>query len=136
MRGFVLFAAVLALAGCAGDGSALPMGMGGPTGPTLASLQTSIFTPFCAACHRPGGIGPMPLDTEAATIASLVGVDSLGIPGLPRVDPIGDPDNSYLIWKLEGRPGIVGSPMPLGAPMLSPDQINDIADWIREGAMP
>ena len=136
MRGVVLVAAVLALAGCAGDGSALPMGMAGPTGPTLASLQTSIFTPLCAACHRPGGIGPMPLDTEAATIGSLVGVDSLGRPGVPRVDP-GNPDNSYLIWKLEPRlPDIVGAPMPLGAPSLSPDQINDIADWIRDGAMP
>lgn len=77
----------------------------------------------------------MPLDSEAASFASLVDVDSIEIITLKRVAP-GDSENSYLVWKVEGRPTIVGGRMPLGGPMLSQAEIDMIRDWIDSGAQP
>ncbi len=59
---------------------------------------------------------------------------SRGKVGAIRVIP-GDPENSYLIHKLEGRPGIVGVRMPLiGPPYLTDGQILVIKRWIELGA--
>ena len=47
----------------------------------------------------------------------------------------GDPENSYLIHKLEGRPGIVGERMPRGrARILTDGQMLVIRRWIELGA--
>jgi hypothetical protein len=47
----------------------------------------------------------------------------------------GDPESSYLIHKLEGRPGIVGMRMPRGTgPFLTDGQIRIIRRWIEVGA--
>ena len=55
-------------------------------------------------------------------------------PGAIRVIP-GDPDNSYLVHKVEGRPGIVGLRMPFsGPPFLSDGQILILKRWIELGA--
>jgi hypothetical protein len=75
----------------------------------------------------------MPL-TENVSYANLVGRTSGNKPGAVRVIP-GDPDNSYLIQKLEGSPGIVGERMPrTGGPYLTPGQISIIRRWIELGA--
>ncbi len=130
-----LFAVACAL-GCPGDGSRIPGLIDPAPGTSLATLQNGIFTPKCSTgCHEPGGIGPMPLDSEAASFASLVDVDSIEIITLTRVAP-GDSENSYLVWKVEGRPTIVGGRMPLGGPMLSQAEIDMIRDWIDSGAQP
>jgi hypothetical protein len=121
--------------GCPGDGSRIPDMLGPPPATTLGMLQNAIFTPICAPCHQPGGIGPMPLDSEAATLANLVDVDSLELPAIKRVAP-GDSENSYLVWKIEARPTILFDPMPLGGPMLSQAEIDMIRDWIDAGALP
>jgi hypothetical protein len=64
----------------------------------------------------------------------LVNVASNAKAGAIRVIP-GDPENSYLIHKLEGRPGIVGLQMPrAGGPPLTPGQILVIKRWIELGA--
>ena len=132
---------LLLMVGCAGDGSDLvetvlePVDDPAVDAPTLQFLQDTVFTPICSPCHTPGGIGPMPLDTAAVSHANLVDVFSIEIPGLLRVDP-GDPEVSYLVWKVEARPEIAGSPMPLGGPMLSADEIEAIRDWIANGALP
>ena len=52
---------------------------------------------------------------------------------LDRVEP-GDPDNSYLIQKLEGAPGIMGSRMPQGGPFLDQATVDMIRQWIMDGA--
>ena len=45
------------------------------------------------------------------------------------------PENSYLIHKLEGRPGIVGERMPRGTgPFLTDGQMLIIRRWIELGA--
>lgn len=45
-----------------------------------------------------------------------------------------NPDTSYLVHKIEGRPGIVGSRMPQGG-ALTPEQITAIRQWLLNGAM-
>jgi hypothetical protein len=110
--------------------------------PTLSSIQREIFETTdsagrqaCTNCHTDAGRAPtggLNLRSGVA-YASLVGTGSTGKPGAIRVVP-GDPENSYLIHKLEGRPGIVGTPMPRGNALLSAGQILVIKRWIELGA--
>jgi hypothetical protein len=70
----------------------------------------------------------------AAAFSNLVGVASIEQPGLVRVKP-NDPDNSYLIHKVEGTAGITGAQMPFGGPALSQATIDQIRAWISSGAL-
>lgn len=103
-------------------------------GVTLTSLQQTIFGAICTNCHT-GSNAPrgLRLDSEENSYAFLVGHAADEIPDLMRVKP-GNPDASYIIRKLEGASGIVGSRMPLGGPYLSQEQINRVRDWIANGA--
>lgn len=130
----------LAIGACAGEGTGLdefgnPLGPQSTLEPTLESIQANIFTPICTQCHT-GASAPLglPLDT-GQSFSNLVGVPSVEIPALLRVAP-GNPDSSYIIWKVEGRSGIVGGRMPLGLQRLSDEQIRAIWDWIAAGANP
>jgi hypothetical protein len=67
------------------------------------------------------------------SFANLVNVPSQEQPTLMRVKP-GDPDNSYLIRKLEGAASITGSRMPFGGPFLDQATIDQIRSWIAAGA--
>ena len=117
--------------GCAGDGTGLSAP--GNLAPTLSSIQENIFTPICTGCHTGAAarLG-MSLDVGVAH-QNLVGVASVEFPTLLRVDP-GKSDSSYLVWKIEGRPGLVGGRMPLGLQPLSPEQIAAVKEWIDGGA--
>lgn len=116
----------------------------GPTpglAPTFSSIQQQIFQTTdssgrlaCTQCHQgpaaPFGLSLLPDEAYQ----NLVGVPSGGKPGAVRVVP-GDPENSYLIHKLEGRSDIVGQRMPRTAgPFLTDGQISIIKRWIAEGA--
>jgi hypothetical protein len=124
--------------GCAGDGTGLdefgnPIGTSSELGPTLSSIQANIFTPICTQCHT-GAAAPLGLALDAgAARQNLVRVPSVELSNLLRVDPRRT-DSSYVVWKIEGRPGIVGGRMPLGLPPLSPAQIAAVRTWIDEGA--
>ena len=135
--------AALAVAGCDEKLSDLT----GPTPslqPTFSSIQHEIFDTTdpsgrlaCTTCHTNAG-GRAPTGglnlTSGASYNALVGVSSLEKPGLMRVNP-GDPENSYIIHKLEGRAGIVGVRMPRGnGPFLTEGQILVIKRWIELGA--
>lgn len=105
---------------------------------TLDALQASVFTPSCAVsgCHTgptgnslPSGLN---LSTADASFANLVGIASIQQPALSRV-AVGDPDNSYLVQKIEGT-AASGSRMPLGGGILDQALIDDIRDWIANGA--
>ena len=110
--------------------------------PTFSSIQQNIFQTTdlagrtaCVNCHNPVGAsfaGRMNLQTDAYN--ALVNVPAAFKPGAIRVIP-GDPENSYLIHKLEGRSGIVGVRMPQnGPPYLTEGQIQIIKRWIELGA--
>ena len=113
---------LLTAAGCAGNGQGLDQngrpigsdgGSGGPLTADLQSIQDNIFTPICTRCHI-GASAPEGLRLDAAdSFNLLVGIPSAEEPNVLRVAP-GDPDNSYLIRKLEGSSGIVGVQMPFG----------------------
>lgn len=137
---FVLVAGAIAI-GCDESLSSLT----GPTPAlttTFSSIQTQIFEnsdssgrPACITCHNAsGGAFVAGLNLEhAVAYAGLVNVASREKPGAIRVIP-GDPDNSYLVHKLEGRADIVGVRMPRGGPYLTDGQISVITRWIEEGA--
>jgi hypothetical protein len=118
------------------DANGRPLAPGGTALPPLsadfASIQANIFTPICSVCHV-GGSAPEGLRLDAANSYSLlVGVPSTEVPSLMRVKP-GDPDNSYIIQKLEGH-AAVGAQMPLGGPFLTTSTIAFIRQWITDGA--
>lgn len=103
---------------------------------TLAQIQANVFTPTCATagCHA-GGSPPQGLNLEDGnSFGELVGVASSEVPAVLRV-AAGDPDNSYLVRKIEGTAS-VGSRMPLGGAALDPALIADIRQWISDGANP
>jgi uncharacterized protein (TIGR03118 family) len=111
----------------------------GPAPATLSQLQATVFTPICSGCHNgsnpPGGALPGSQNLTAGnSFAALVGVASLEQPSLMRVKA-GDPDNSYLVRKLEGLAGISGSRMPLGGPFLDQATIDQVKSWISAGAL-
>ncbi len=101
---------------------------------TFTSIQNNVFTPSCAlsGCHA--GASPqagMNLSQRQA-YAAIVGVPSNEQPSLMRVNP-GNPDQSYLVQKIEGT-AVVGGRMPLGGPPLSNDLIQMIRQWVANGA--
>ncbi len=111
--------------------------------PTLSSIQREIFSKqdssgrlACTQCHTNAGRTPSAglLLIEGQSYSSLVGRASNAKPGAVFVAP-GDPDNSYLVHKLEGAPTIVGTRMPRGAgPFLTAGQVSIIRRWIQLGA--
>jgi hypothetical protein len=129
-------------AACAGNGDGLnqngqPISEGGSTGgPVTAdfqSIQENVFTPICSVCHI-GASAPEGLQLDAAhSYNLLVGVPSNEQPNLLRVKP-GDPDDSYMVHKIEGLPGIDGGQMPLGETPLPQATIDAIRQWITNGA--
>ena len=120
--------------------------LAGPTPnlePTFASVQSQIFETTdsagrvaCTNCHTNIGRTPsggMNLVHDLA-YDQIVNVPSARKPGAMRIIP-GDPENSYLVQKLEGRPGIVGLRMPFsGAPFLTDGQMLILKRWIAIGA--
>lgn len=106
------------------------------SGPTLDDIQASVFTPTCAGCHSGPTSGSLPsgmdLSSADASFAALVGVSSIQQAAILRV-AAGDPDNSYLIQKLEGT-AATGQRMPVGGPFLDQAVVDDIRQWISDGA--
>jgi hypothetical protein len=139
LHGALVMVALLGSVGCDESLSTLA----GPTPdlePTFSSIQQNIFSstdssgrPACTNCHNPalnrGGLDLSP----AVSYNNLVNVASRAKAGAVRVIP-SDPENSYIIHKLEGRSTIAGVRMPLGGPFLETGQIQIIKRWIEIGA--
>ena len=129
-------AALLALVAC-GSGSGDESAQAAVLAPTLASIQVNVFSVNCAlsGCHT--GTAPaqgLKLD-PGESYGNLVNVPSLYGGMLVRVVP-GDPDESFLIQKLEGTQ-MFGDRMPAnGPPYLPLATIDVIREWIQNGALP
>lgn len=106
-----------------------------PEGVTLESIQTNIFEDSCGGgfCHLGGqDAGGINLDLSDGLLDALLAPSSIS--GLNLIEP-GDPTLSYLYLKSSGEFGAVGgtgSQMPLGAPPLTDEQLQMLADWITD----
>jgi hypothetical protein len=107
-----------------------------PSGATLAEIQANVFTPSCtgAGCHSAGSqAGGLVLEAGQAFDSLVTNGDSNN-PACPplRVDP-GNPDNSCLVQRIQGdvmpQMPLVGGPLPQAL-------IDDIREWITNGANP
>ena len=138
----IVLAGALAAGGC----DEKLKSVAGPTPnlePTFASIRREIFESTdsagrtaCTQCHTSTGRNPsggLNLNHDVA-YDQIVNVPVRGKPGAIRVIP-GDPDNSYLVQKLEGSSAIVGRRMPSnGPPYLTDGQILILRRWIAIGA--
>lgn len=132
-----LSATGLMLAGCGGGG-----GSSSPTSPTpsastgvtesFSSIQSQVFNTRCISCHGSVRL-EQGLNLQTNAYNNLVNRRSTQSTGLFLVSP-GNPEQSYLIHKLDGRSGIQGTQMPQGASPLSATDIDVIKRWIQNGA--
>ena len=146
--GILVLALVLGACG-AGTGVGLdqngqPLSAGGGGGnlappvpvlaPTLASIQTNVFSVNCAipGCHGGGTVQQGLRLDPGFSAGNLINVPSPRDASLIRVVP-GDPDASFLIQKLDGTQTL-GERMPAGRPPLTTATINVIRQWIQNGA--
>ena len=117
----------------------------GPTpnlSPNFASIQRDVLGAgdptgrrACISCHTANGrtpTGGLNLDTADA-YDRLVNGPSTRKTGAILVVPF-NPEASYIIHKVEGRPDIVGGRMPFNGPYLSAGQILILKRWIEIGA--
>lgn len=112
-----------------------------PAPVSFASDIQPIFTANCAfaGCHgntntQPTG-KPMEL-TAGQAYANIVSVSAFELAAMNRIEP-GDPDDSYLIHKIQGTQASVGgsgSQMPLGGTPLDAATIQLIRMWVEQGA--
>ena len=121
--------------GCAGDGSTFMEPA--DTSMAFADDVQPIFTANCAfsGCHAGSNPAQGMNLSDGQAYANIVNVQS-NESGLLRVDP-GNPDQSYLVHKIQGTQGTVGGSggqMPLGGTPLTQAQINLIREWITNGA--
>ena len=111
--------------------------------PTFSSIQANIFEltdsagrNACTSCHTNVGRNPaggLNLLHDAA-YDQLINVSAIQVPALKRVTP-GDPQASYVVHKVEGRAGIVGTRMPRnGPPYMTDGQVLILKRWIELGA--
>jgi hypothetical protein len=118
---------------------------GGPT-VTVADVQHSAFVGCIGeGCHGCFAVLPdagcawrdRPLDLYGSSdqvVQSLVNVMSISSPTKVRVKPF-DPDNSFIVQKLEGHLGPnEGSRMPLGRNPIPQTSIDVLRAWITQGA--
>ena len=137
---------LLAIIGLCGAGCDQKLStLAGPTPslePTFSSVQSQIFESTdvagrqaCVNCHTNVGRNPSGGLNLVHSLAydQIVNVPSARKPGAIRIIP-GDPENSYLVQKLEGRAGIVGNRMPNGGPFLTDGQVLILKRWIALGA--
>ena len=104
---------------------------------TLGQLQAQIFSPICSGCHSGPTSGSLPsgmnLSSANNSFNAIVNVASIQVGSLNRVTP-GDPDNSYLVQKLEGT-AAGGGRMPQGGPFLDQATIDMVRQWITDDAL-
>ncbi len=73
------------------------------------------------------------MTSASSAHSNLVGNPSTGSPSETLVIA-GNAAGSYLVKKLEGASGIVGSQMPLGGSPLDSIDLTNVKNWINQGA--
>jgi len=116
-----------------------PPSSGNPNA-TLTWVQTNVFGGVCSQCHTGAGAPFGVTWSSEANTCATIGRTSGEIPSLKEIVR-GDLAASYVIWKVEGT-GPNGEPiaagtarMPLNNPALSAGTIQNMRDWIADGAL-
>lgn len=146
MRHYIGILIIVALAAGAAACDEKLSTLTGPTPnlePTFSSIQANIFENSdssnrvaCINCHTNIGRNPAANLNLLRDVAydQLVNRASGQRTNLMLVKP-SDPENSYLVHKLEGRPSILNLRMPRNSPaFLTDGQILVIKRWIEIGA--
>ncbi len=111
----------------------------GTTGVPTLSFALDVYPIISAncSCHVNGSSGSLAMPDAATAYDNLIGVPSANMNNdQNRVEP-GDPDQSYLLHKVNGTLGAgEGSQMPLNQAMLGAGDRATIEQWILEGAEP
>ncbi|MDB4974526.1 MAG: hypothetical protein JWN48_2867 [Myxococcaceae bacterium] len=94
--------------------------------PHMQNLQTG------CTCHNPAGSG-VAIDTTMFTVVNYASVRRGGANSHEKIVIAGDPCGSYLYQKLSNAPPS-GSRMPIFGPYWSRTEMQQIHDWIAEGA--
>jgi mono/diheme cytochrome c family protein len=118
----------------------LPAAGGGASGnpdATLAWLQSNVFGGVCSQCHI-GAAAPLGVDWSTETAScSNIGRTSGEMPEMNEIES-GNAAASYVIWKVVGSgpngEAIDGARMPASNPDLSEQTIQNMRDWINDGA--
>ncbi|MEE9322078.1 MAG: PQQ-dependent sugar dehydrogenase [Granulosicoccus sp.] len=97
--------------------------------PTFSELQEEVFN-RCSGCHDSNGSAGFNLRPKSEAYANLINQPSTHKEGAILVIPF-DPDNSYLVQKMEGAEGIVGRSMSYGGPSYA----QQVREWIAAGAL-
>jgi hypothetical protein len=112
--------------------------------PTMTGVYNEILKSRCGIpfCHLGAAGAPMTLDSQDDSYQQMVNVPAngpfcgdAGMAGLLRVDP-GHPETSLLYLKIEmpSPPDLCGDPMPSSGAPLTDKDIQQIHDWIQQGA--
>ncbi len=106
-----------------------------PSNDTLTAIQANVFNVSCAlsGCHTGSSPAAGMNLSEGNAFTNIVGVASTEVPSLQRIEP-GNPDDSYLIQKVSGT-AAVGVQMPPGGTPLSNELIENLRDWVTDGAL-
>ena len=102
-------------------------------------IQTLFDRSCTGGCHEPGGTGVIEsgLDLTAGVSYQEL-LDATRSKNGPHVTG-GNPDNSLLVWKVEGVDAadrtVYGEMMPFGRPQLTDSEIAKLRVWIAEGAV-
>ncbi|HKP56141.1 MAG TPA: hypothetical protein VJV78_05465 [Polyangiales bacterium] len=139
-----VLACSLLAAGCGGDG-ARERDM--PDASTHVSYARDVQPIFarCVICHHAGGIVDLdltdPFDPEHGVIGRKNSWADVHESPFELVVEPGDPDASFLIYKVEHDPDPEkfdpannGDPMPMQVPRVTESELADIRQWIRDGA--
>ncbi len=132
----VVVALGLAATGCSGSGGGTGALLAPGANARLIDVQAQVFSPRCAlsGCHTGTGAQLGLNLSSGSTAATAVGVSSVEVPGLLRVDPYNATD-SYLYMKITGDPRIEGDPMPQAGTPLNAADLALVRDWIDQGAL-
>jgi hypothetical protein len=104
-----------------------------PFEPTLGRIQTRIFNFVCTECHNSSNPPEGSDLSQGNSFGNLINKKSNQVPELFLVEPF-NPDDSYLVRKLEGGPNLVEERMPLDQSPLSSEWIRVVRVWISQGA--
>jgi hypothetical protein len=100
---------------------------------TFAQVHQQVIQPGCG-CHV-AGAGGLVLSTLASSYTALTTGSSRTCGDRPYV-LVGQPDQSYLVEKLEAMRPACGTRMPRGGSALSAASLQLVRDWILGGANP